>query len=345
VNAQETLVILAREAGRAGDRWSRWTSSDVVQDAINAAEVYPDTDAIEAAFCEGRRELRAATWRVCWTTAPADYDTNDVEPLETSADTWHGKTLRKVAIDPEGYVYQTSRYGSGLHPVWDEDPRVEEARIQARVAAERIDREAREAKRAAGLVWLQTATEDELEDFDTFEARGVRYDDVRAEKKRRAACAADKARADEWARCLAAIPEGATLIDAGKPGKRGIYGWLPGRDPHVYYSVRIVRGWPDEADHANVMGEGDDNAGSASLVADYLTSGRLRVAAPGEVPPRAVVARIGHDRVKEIRRVEVEGRVVWVGRPLFAGEAIVLDEHGHLVRAKKVVAAALGVQP
>ena len=36
--------------------------------------------------------------------------------------------------------------------------------------------------------------------------------------------------------------------------------------------------------------------------------------------------------------MEAAGRVVWVGRPTF-GETMVLDEKGHLVRAKKVLEA------
>lgn len=58
------LIAKAKEAGRTGLDWSRWTASDEVQAAIDAAPVYPDTDALEAAYCEGRRELRIATWRV-----------------------------------------------------------------------------------------------------------------------------------------------------------------------------------------------------------------------------------------------------------------------------------------
>ncbi len=330
---------MARAAGLAGEHWERWTMSDAVQEAIETSPDAFDSDAIEAAFLDGRRELRAKTWRICWTTAPDDYDTGGTETLETCG-AWHNRTLRKVAIEPEHYVYQTARYGSGLHPAWDEDPRVVEAAMHAKIAAENIERDAREAKRAAGLVWLKTATEDALDDFDTFEARGVRFDDVRAERKRREAEDLEKNRTEEWARCLAVIVEGATLIDAGEPATRGVYGVIPGRPPHVYYAVRIVRGCPDDAEHANVMGEGNDNVGSVSYVADWLTSGRLRVAAPGEVPPRAVVARIGHERVKDIRRAEVGGKVVWIGRATF-GETMVLDESGHLVRSKKIVAEAM----
>ncbi len=339
------LQAMAREAGKAGRAWGEWTASDEVQAAIDAAPVYPDTDALEAAFCEGRRELRAKTWRVTWTTAPVDYDTAGTEALEACGD-WYGKKLRRVAIEPGHYVYQTSRYWSGLHSSWDDDPRVAEATAKARLDTERADREAREAKRAAGLEWLKTATEDELEDFDTFEARGVRYDDVRAEKTRREADTGERARVAEWARCTAAIPEGATLVDEGTQGMRGVYGgWIAGHPSRVYHSVRIVRGWPDEADRANVVGEGNENAGSASLVAGYIASGRFRIAAPSEaIPPHAVIDRIGKERPwKEIRRVEVDGRVVWVARRLWASAPMVLDDRGHIVRAKRLVEAALAV--
>ena len=330
---------MARAAGLAGEQWSRWTMSDAVQEAIETAPDAFDSDAIEAAFLDGRRELRAKTWRVCWTTAPDDYDNGGTETLETCG-AWHNRTLRKVAIEPESYVYQTARYGSGLHPAWDEDPRVTEAAMHAKIAAENVERDAREAKRAAGLVWLKTATEDELDDFDTFEARGCRFDDVKAERKRREVEDTEKNRTEEWARCLPLVPEGATIIDPGEPAVRGTYGIIPGRPAHVYYSVRIVRGWPDDADHANVMGEGNDNAGSLVVVAEWLEKGRMRIAAPGEVPPRAVVVRIGHDRVKDIRRAEVGGKVVWVGSATW-GNTMVLDENGHLVRSKKLAAEAL----
>ncbi len=90
------------------------------------------------------------------------------------------------------------------------------------------------------------------------------------------------------------------------------------------------------------MGEGNDNAGSPLLVTEWLASGRVRLAIPGEeFPPRAVVDRLGGwARWRDIRKVDVGGKTVWVGRPTF-GETMVLDDKGHLVRAKKVLAVAL----
>lgn len=345
--SNDSLFSMAREAGRAGQSWNEWSMSDDVQDRIMAMTPFTRRDqaAIEAAFQEGYRQHKLASgWRTLWTTAPADYDGFGTETIEEGGE-WRGKTLRRVIIDPVHFSYQTARYASGLHGDWDEDPRVVEANMQTRLERDRVERAARESKRLAGLEWLKTATEDELEDFDTFESRGVQHQDVRAEKKRRQEHAAETASAAEWARCIAIVSEGSTLLDRGEPARRGQYGVIPGRSSHVYYDVRIVRGWPDDADHANVVGEGKDVAGSLCYVADWIVSGRLEIVGlqqPGlstdDVPPRPVVQRIGHEHVKDIRRVDVEGRSVWVGRATF-GEQMVLDEKGRIVRAKKVLAA------
>ena len=340
--SQEKLLAMAREAGRAGESYSRWTASDAVQDLVFAVDCDVDTAPIEAAFAEGAREWRIANgWRVMWTTAPSDYDGFGTETIAIDGE-WYGKPLRRILIDPHYVTYQSNRNGSGNHRTWEIDPRIEEA--QARERRERMDRERieREAKHVAGLEWLKTATDDELEDFDLFESKGVRFADVRVEKERRVKENASQAVAAEWSRCLALISEGATLIDDGEPSKRGQYGVIPGRDPHVYYAVRIVHGWPDDADHANVMGEGNENAGSVSYVADWIASGRLRVATPVDaIPPHAVLKRIGQDRVRDVCRVRVYDRTVWVGRPRWGAEALVLDDNGHLVRSKKIRDAAL----
>jgi hypothetical protein len=333
---KEKLLKGAREAGRAGIDWGKWTASDEVQDLIDTSF---ESEPVEAAYAEGRRELLIATWHIVWTTAPEAYDGFGTQTLEESG-VFYGKPLRRVAIEPSNYVYQTSRYRSGLHPSWEEDPRIEEARTQAKIAASVAADNERKAKHDAGIVWLQTtATDADLEDFDTFESRGLRYDEVRAEKHRREAVRAEELRASEWAWCAAAVPEGVTLIDAGVPAVRGQYGIIPGRDPHVYYNVKIVRAFPNDADHANVIGDGNDNAGSLLLVAQWIKDGRIRIAKPEDnVPPRAVVERIGQDRVRDIRVVEVDGRKVWVGRARFSHESLVLDEKGHLVRSKKILA-------
>ena len=336
------LIALAREAGVAGRTWDLWTASDVVQDALIEAVTDLDTDALEAAFLEGRRQHRIANgWRTVWTTAPADYDWFGTETIVECGE-WHGKKLRSVLIDPDQYQGQTDRYFSGMHPSLDEDPRVAEERAKVRAAQDKVEREVREATRQAGLTWLTTATEDELEDFDGFEARGLRYQDIRVEKARRSAAVTESARLSELARCEALVPRGATLIDDGSPAERGVYGYIPGRPTHVWYNVFVQRAYPDDAEHNYVHGEGLDHVGSLAYVADWIVSGRLRVAtAADNVPPRAVVQRVGHDRFKDIRHVEVEGRHVWVFDKLWRNERLVLDERGHIVRAKKIVEAAL----
>ena len=140
------LCSMARAAGASGESWAHWTASDAVQDAIETVDDL-DTDAIKSAFKEGARENRIATWRTVWTTAPADYDTFGTETIEECGP-WFAKSLRRVAIEPGNFVYQTSRYGSGLHSWWKDDPRVEQAKVEARAAEERVERKQREEKRA-----------------------------------------------------------------------------------------------------------------------------------------------------------------------------------------------------
>jgi hypothetical protein len=338
MNPQEKLQAMARAAGLAGQEWMRWTGSDEVQAIVDACEKHFETDTLEAAYCDGRRERRITVdgWRVLWTTAPADYDGFGTETIAIDGE-WYGKPLRRIVVDPDYVNYQTARNDSGLHPTWEEDPRIAEAKAKERLEKDRAERAAYDAKRAEGLQWVRTATEDELEDLDTFEARGLKYADVRAEKVRRTEEAETFKRDTEWSRCLALIPDGATLIDDGQPSERGQFGVIRGRDPHVYHAVKIVRGWPDDADHANVMGEGHENAGSPAYVADWIASGRLRVAtAADNVPPYAVLKRIGHARLAEIRCHRVEGRTVWIGRATF-GETMHLDDKGHLIRSKKIL--------
>jgi hypothetical protein len=65
------------------------------------------------------------------------------------------------------------------------------------------------------------------------------------------------------------------------------------------------------------------------------------VVGAGEVPPEPVVRRIGHERYASIVRSEVAGKTVWIGRPRFATTPIVLDDAGHIVRAKGARSVAL----
>lgn len=337
------LITMAREAGRQGKNYADWTGSDEVQALVDTGCEF-DSGAIEAAFCDGRQEYRVKSegWIVAWTTAPSDYDTGETEHAEDCGD-YHGKKLRRIIVHARHLTYQSDRNFSGLHPTWEEDPRIADARAKS-VQEERDARRAEhDAKRKAGLEWLATAPDiDDDDNFDLWESKGLRYDDVRAERKRRQENAATIARDAEWARCVALVPEHVTIVDNGTPGTRGIYGWIPGRPTHVWYDVRIVRGWPDDADHATVRGEKlGDSPGSLAYVAKYLTDGTLRIARPEEkIPPSAVLDRIGHEHLREIRYARLEGSDVWVGRATF-GEPMVLNSNGRIVRAKKIREAAL----
>jgi hypothetical protein len=338
------LVASARIAGASGKSWHDWVMSDEIQDAIAAAGSFTqaDQDAIEKAFAEGRRDRAAVHGRVIWTTAPSDYDTADATELEVVGD-YFGKPLRKIALDPEGYQYQTGRYASGTYGVWDQDPIEEDRLAREKYARQDAERAAVEAKHQAGAAWLRTATDAELADEDLCWERGATHKDVRAERQRRHEAAADEERTMGLGRITALIPEGATLIDAGAYIPPPMAGMRPVHRPaRVYYNVHLVHGWPDDADHAKIehgTGRRKETVAAAGIV-DLLVKGQIRVAAEGEVPPAAVVDRIGVDRWKEIRRVAVGDRVVWVGRATFGSEDLVLDENGKLVRARKLVDAA-----
>src|ERR1019366_1660450 len=121
------LVESARVAGASGKSWHDWVMSDEIQDIISAADHFSraDQDGIEKAFAEGRRESAVRRGRIIWTTAPSDYDGADATEMEVIGD-YFGKVLRKVAIEPEGYSWQSARYASGTYGVWDKDPIAED---------------------------------------------------------------------------------------------------------------------------------------------------------------------------------------------------------------------------
>jgi len=347
MSAQETLEKAARAAGAAGVTYEAWTYSDELQALIEPMNGDFDTDAVEAAYCEGRREHRSATWSSIWTTAPEAYDQHGTETAEGPFD-WKGKKLRRVLICPPYFAFQTARYASGLCGEWEEDPRVTEAKRNETIARERAEAEERETRRIAGLEWIRAVDDAVLEDRNDeldaqLRARALRWEDVSAERKRRAAEKEASERAATWARCRAAFEDGATLIDKGTPTTRGYWGPIPGREPDAWRSV-MVRPYyakSDDALEASVFGEGGVRIGSLHLVAERIEKGEIRIAGPDDiVPPRAVVARIGGS-FKEILRVEVDGGIAWVGRPLFAAEPLVLDDAARVVRKKKAREVAL----
>ncbi len=341
-----TLPIydLARAAGKTGDGFSDWINTDEAQGHLDGP-VRIDHRALEAAFYEGRR----STWTVAWTTAPEAYDGFGTTTLEMGGE-WHGKTLRKISIDPEFYGWQTGRFGSGMHGTWAEDPRLEEARVQEQIVQDKLRREQEAAQREVGLVWLTTVDASKLESTDAnweeWHAHGVRSEDVRAERDYRTAVETANTKRETWARCAAIIPEGASIVDPGAPSKVGRYGRIPGRDPYAWRSVKIVPGYPaDDPEKASVVGEGNETVASLTTVAEWITEGHWRLATPEDIiPPVAVLQRIGHRDLRRIHRVDTNGVISWVGRASF-GERMVLDENGHLVRSKKIREHALSVAP
>jgi hypothetical protein len=150
---------------------------------------------------------------------------------------------------------------------------------------------------------------------DDLGSHGIEYRDARDEHRRRETERAESARAAEWDRCRASFADGAILVDHGTPGERGVYGWIPGDPERVYYAVCVIDDWAKVADDARVIDVAGELVGSLALVADQIASGRLRIVRAAEVPPEPVTRRIGHERYREIARVQVSDRVLWVGRP------------------------------
>lgn len=319
--------------------------SDEVQDLIMTADFGPhEQEVIEQAFVEGKRARLTANGRTVWTTAPKEYDGGGTVELESMGD-YFGRTLRKVVVEPDDYQWQMGRYGSGTYGVWDQDPIAEDRRYRDEQAKRNAERAAAEAKHAAGVEWLRTATEADLANEDLCWEHGARWQDVRDERKRRRDAAQEHGRTSEWARVAAIIPVGATLIDDGAYIPSPMVGLRPIQRPAaIHYDVQIVRGWPDDIEHAKVheaTGKGATKPfGSVAHVADMISKGHLRVARRDEVPPRDVAERIGFDRWKQIRRVQAGDKTVWVGRATFGSEDLVLDENGRLVRNRKVTEAA-----
>lgn len=262
--SQDKAIGLVRAAGASGRSYSDFCCSDewaAAAEDIDASGGDVDSKALEAAYCEGRREWRlAGGWKTAWTTAPTDYDGFGTETAEGPIE-WKGRQLRRVLIDPAFFSWQTGRYGSGGHGDWDEDPRVAEAKRTETLAREKAERETHEKRRAEGLVWIR-AIEDALLEADSAEeeahARGLDWKDVRAERGRRVEEKAAAERATKWAACRAAFKDGDTLVDDGAPARRNPdfpqYPF-PGRAAAVYRAVTVKPHYAvaDDADEARVI--------------------------------------------------------------------------------------------
>ena len=349
----EIIIESARQAGRNDIDWLTWTASDEVQAAVNAwpTDRIP-TDEWEAAYVAGRIEGRIERGHpIRWTTAPADYDFTGFGTVELAANVGElgGKVVRRVLCDPHHANYQEGRYGSGCHGVWKIDPVEDEHRAQERLAAERAAQQVRDETRTLGLAWLKDLSDADLETArEADEPLCVRYltqRDARDEQAARQRLAEGLARAAEWARCRALVPDGCVLVDDGDEGgydKVGEYTYRrPHRDSRVYYDVR-AEAWTEDVAKARVNAQTErrgDSLGTLDVVVEQIEAKRLRVATAADVPPKPVLDRVGHSQLAEVRRVEVAGRVVWVGRERFGHEPLVLDERGRLVRARAVLAA------
>jgi hypothetical protein len=332
-----TLTEMAREAGREGQNWHRFTFRE---DVGALCENLPDNEmnAALVAWEEGNREHRIKTngWVVYFTTAPEAYDTFGTETIETCGE-WHGKELRKVMSHPHHTDYQRDRYCSGLHGSWDQDPRVQEAEGKARREAWAREDAARAEARRIALIALKGVSDEALIEMSDDPGNTLTSQDIRDERKRREAAAAIAIRESKWAAATKLVPIGATFLDNGTEGFRGIFGWIKGQDPHVYYSIRYDGEYTRDVEKTDIVGEGCVNRISLEYAAEWIQSGRLKIVQPGEVPPQKVTERIGHENVKKIQRHEVCGRVVWSGAKPFSYEVLILDENGRIVRAQKVI--------
>jgi hypothetical protein len=342
------LCLRVKELASNGSEWLHVLHNDSVHEAyceLSQTEEF-DKEKLESAFVEGRREHRISKgWIVCWTNSQADYDQFDTEELECHE--WHHRQLRKMLMNPGNAVYQRSRYMSGAS-VWDEDPREIERRIQETIAKDKAEAAEKHRVREEGLSWLRSADLSKRTDEDLFDnelrSRGLTWNDLRAEQKRRDEEQATAERVALWNECRAMFVDGCTIVDPGRDAQRQPSEPIPASDCAVYRNVRVVPHWSakDDVHEARVEDERHEYAGSLWRVAQYLKKGLLRIATDDEMlPPNAVLDRLKPSRLDHVFRFEAEGRVVWVGRERFSyWECIVLDEHGKLVRKKSIKEAA-----
>jgi hypothetical protein len=343
------LCQRARDMASNGADWNKFLFQDDVGDAygqlFKSGEL--DKNKLESAFIEGYRSFCLANnWVVCWTDARADYDQFDTDELECHE--WHGKVLRKVLMHPENAVGQRGRYLSGAF-VWDEDPRITEALVRAKIDRENSERDEKMRVREEGLFWLREIVDLDLEaaNEDVFDVqlrkRELHWMDVRREQTRRSEEAATAERLAQWEKCRSAFVDGCTIVDPGRDGRQTKFGPIAGSDCAIYRNVRVVPHWEqkDDVDEARVEDETGGYAGSLRWVADRITSGDYRIATVDEhLPPHPVMDRLKPSRLYNLLRVETEGRIVWACRLRYSYEIVVLDEAGKLARKKSIKEAA-----
>ena len=334
------VVESARASGRSGERWLEFTYRIADDSGVENL----DLDAIQAAHEEGFREYLSTGggWATRWTTAERAYDYGWTRHITDVGD-WHGKTLRRVIIDPDYHLGQEMRYRSGNHGCWAVDPRIEEAEYQARRAADKAEAAARDAKRREGQEWIAALSDEALKALSDDEAdkRGLSWEDLREERRKRASDLADAERAAEWARCTALVPDGSVLVDDGAtiPSRYGM--GASRREPDIYYAQYVPSGVEDA--ERTILRDSRRVIGSLADVAAEVDEGRFRVVSVDDVPPEPVMKRAGYDRLDDVKRVDVEigkeTRRVWVVRERYSYKVLVLDERGHKVRKRAIIDA------
>lgn len=347
----DDIIQMAQELGAKGMSFDDFVEDKAIGDAFMALDAEDGLDLsastkIEEAFRAAQVAFRGANgWIIGWTTAPASYDQFGTKGLESFE--WSGATLRKVVMNPDHADAQMTRYLGG-GPAWNEDPRIDEARTEAKLAHEKDAAEEHRKLREYGLVWIQTADLSVATNEDTFDkelrARGLQWGDLRAEEERRREEQANLDRVGCWVHYRALFADGCTIVDPGRAARSTPNGCIPSRPVIVYRSVRVEPNWTclNSVDDALVFDNQNREVDTLRHVGDRLIAGELRVAAEDEhIPPHPVLTRLRPSSLGDVTRVEVFGRVVWVGREFFASTPIVLDGDGKLVRAKKVVEIAL----
>lgn len=324
---------------------------DRLQDAVRSAnecDPVDDGECLAETLSSALSCIEDVESVIRWTTAPRDYDfAGDTVELETVVS--HGmlplegrtpKTWRKVAIHPKGVLNQEYRYSSGMHASWDRDPReVEREEIERYEEGKRAF-ETKKAAEAEIAAWLENASLEELL-AEREKEDGLRphltYDALSKATRRRQEVAEKAERQAELEKLRARIPASGIIIEdvfsfrqTGAPVKIG---------ETVHYGLKIDPFWGQPLEEVDVCSA--KAAWAIRRFVERLDEGSLRPAEVADVPPEPVSRRIGYDRFKEIKRYEINGQVVWVGRAPFVSEPVVLDEKGHIARSRKIVQAAI----
>ena len=291
--------------------------------------------------------------RIGYTTSPASYDhdcTVELERFTCPAYASDRETeWRKVLV----------RGGTGFSEgqVWryfvftDEDPRVVQAAFRARQEVEAA-RQA-EARRLAAedTARLEAMTLDDLEAEGRRRATPVEWSDD--EHIARGRCSTILARRRQealdaaWAALKARIPVGVTMLIPARPAVPRVTQdkWLqhlglkePARAAYLIEITGIAYCARTTPLHQRLCSVVYDDHGEshtdAETVAQWAERGYVTTAYPSVEMRRAYYARTRSSIINAPRAV-VAGKTYYIGRPLFGGKLLVLDEGMHMCRSKK----------